>query len=86
MKTIKKLTAKPEVASVVMFKSVNGFREMVLTKVGSKFGYGHIIMSMTPNGPVIDMRSEMKIAFSDMFSEVSLPKIKNLGNILKTQI
>jgi hypothetical protein len=85
MKTIKKLNAKPEVAAVVMFKSVNGFREVVLTKVGTKFGYGHIIMSMTPSGPVIDMRSEMKIAIGDMFVESSMPKIKNLGNLLKTQ-
>ena len=85
MKTIKKLNAKPVVGSIVMFKSVNGFREVVLTKVGSKFGYGHIMMSMTLNGPVLDTKSEMKIEFGNMFVESSMPKISvgQLGLILK---
>jgi len=85
MKTIKKLNAKPVVGSIVMFKSVNGFREVVLTKVGSKFGYGHIMMSMTINGPALDTKSEMKIEFGNMFVESSMPKISvgQLGLILK---
>jgi hypothetical protein len=85
MKTIKKLNAKPVVGSIVMFKSVNGFREVVLTKVGSKFGYGHIMMSMTSNGPVLDTKSEMKIEFGNMFVESNMPKISvgQLGLILK---
>jgi hypothetical protein len=85
MKTIKKLNAKPVVGSIVMFKSVNGFREVVLTKVGSKFGYGHIMMSMTSNGPILDTKSEMKIEFGNMFTESSMPKISvgQLGLILK---
>jgi hypothetical protein len=85
MKAIKKLNEKPVVGSIVMFKSVNGFREVVLTKVGSKFGYGHIMMSMTLNGPVLDTKSEMKIEFGNMFVESSMPKISvgRLGLILK---
>jgi hypothetical protein len=85
MKAIKKLNEKPVVGSIVMFKSVNGFREVVLTKVGSKFGYGHIMMSMTLNGPVLDTKSEMKIEFGNMFVESSMPKISvgQLGLILK---
>jgi altronate dehydratase len=85
MKSIKKLTVKPEVGSIVMFKSVNGFREVVLTKVGKKFGYGHILMSMTNNGPVIDSRSEMKIEFGSMYAESEMPRIAvgKLAVILK---
>jgi hypothetical protein len=85
MKTIKKLNVKPEVGSIVMFKSVNGFREVVLTKVGSKFGYGHILMSMSSNGPIIDIRSEMKIEIGNLYAEASMPKMSSsqLGLILK---
>jgi len=85
MKTIKKLNVKPEVGSIVMFKSVNGFREVVLTKVGKKFGYGHIMMTMSSKGPVLDTRSEMKIAFGDMYAESDMPKMSasQLGVILK---
>jgi hypothetical protein len=85
MKTIKKLAGKPEVGSIVMFKSVNGFREVVLTKVGKKFGYGHIMMTMSSKGPVLDTRSEMKILFGDMYAESDMPKMSasQLGVILK---
>lgn len=85
MKTIKKLAVKPEVGSIVMFKSVSGFREVVLTKVGKKFGYGHVMMTMSSNGPVLDTRSEMKIAFIDMYAESDMPKMTSsqLGLILK---